>query len=35
MSGSEHFDQAAATWDLADRRVALAHEVAWLGERFT
>jgi len=28
MSGSEHFDQAAATWDLADRRVALAHAVA-------
>ncbi|MBL0210770.1 MAG: methyltransferase domain-containing protein [Holophagaceae bacterium] len=28
MSGTEHFDQAAATWDLADRRVALAHEVA-------
>jgi 2-polyprenyl-3-methyl-5-hydroxy-6-metoxy-1,4-benzoquinol methylase len=28
MSGNEHFDQAAATWDLADRRVALAHAVA-------
>ncbi len=28
MSGSEHFDQAAATWDLGDRRVALAHAVA-------
>jgi cyclopropane fatty-acyl-phospholipid synthase-like methyltransferase len=28
MSGSEHFDQAAATWDLADHRVALAHAVA-------
>lgn len=28
MSGTEHFDQAAATWDLADRRVALAHAVA-------
>jgi ubiquinone/menaquinone biosynthesis C-methylase UbiE len=28
MSGSEHFDQAAATWDLEDRRVALAHAVA-------
>jgi len=28
MSGSEHFDQASATWDLADRRVALAHAVA-------
>jgi tRNA (cmo5U34)-methyltransferase len=28
MSGSEHFDQAAATWDLADRRVLLAHAVA-------
>jgi len=27
MSGTEHFDQAAATWDLADRRVALAHAV--------
>lgn len=28
MSGTEHFDQAAATWDLADRRVGLAHAVA-------
>jgi len=28
MPGTEHFDQAAATWDLADRRVALAHAVA-------
>lgn len=28
MSGTEHFDQAAATWDLADRRVLLAHAVA-------
>ncbi len=28
MTGIEHFDQAAATWDLADRRVALAHAVA-------
>ena len=28
MSGNEHFDQAAVTWDLADRRVALAHAVA-------
>jgi len=28
MSGTEHFDQAAATWDLADRRVILAHAVA-------
>jgi tRNA (cmo5U34)-methyltransferase len=28
MSGNEHFDQAAATWDLTDRRVALAHAVA-------
>lgn len=28
MTGTEHFDQAAATWDLADRRVALAHAVA-------
>jgi 2-polyprenyl-3-methyl-5-hydroxy-6-metoxy-1,4-benzoquinol methylase len=28
MSGSDHFDQAAATWDLADRRVVLAHAVA-------
>ena len=28
MSGNEHFDQAAATWDLADHRVALAHAVA-------
>lgn len=28
MSGTEHFDQAAATWDLAERRVALAHAVA-------
>ncbi len=27
MSGTEHFDQAAATWDLAERRVALAHGV--------
>jgi len=28
MPGNEHFDQAAATWDLEDRRVALAHAVA-------
>jgi tRNA (cmo5U34)-methyltransferase len=28
MSGSEHFDRAAATWDLTDRRVVLAHAVA-------
>jgi 2-polyprenyl-3-methyl-5-hydroxy-6-metoxy-1,4-benzoquinol methylase len=28
MPGTEHFDQAAATWDLAERRVALAHAVA-------
>ena len=28
MSGTEHFDQAAATWDHADRRVLLAHAVA-------
>ena len=28
MPGTEHFDQAAPTWDLADRRVALAHGVA-------
>lgn len=28
MSGTEHFDQAAASWDLAERRVALAHAVA-------
>ncbi len=28
MSGTEHFDQAAATWDLTDRRVLLAHAVA-------
>jgi tRNA (cmo5U34)-methyltransferase len=28
MSGNGHFDRAAATWDLADRRVALAHAVA-------
>ena len=27
MSGTEHFDQAAATWDLTDRRVQLAHAV--------
>ena len=27
MTGTEHFDQAAASWDLADRRVALAHAV--------
>jgi 2-polyprenyl-3-methyl-5-hydroxy-6-metoxy-1,4-benzoquinol methylase len=27
MPGTEHFDQAAATWDLAERRVALAHAV--------
>ena len=27
MSGTEHFDQAAATWDLADRRVTLARDV--------
>jgi 2-polyprenyl-3-methyl-5-hydroxy-6-metoxy-1,4-benzoquinol methylase len=27
MPGTEHFDQAAATWDLADRRVLLAHTV--------
>ena len=28
MSGTEHFDQAAATWDLRDRRVLLARDVA-------
>lgn len=28
MSGIEHFDQAAATWDQTDRRVVLAHAVA-------
>lgn len=28
MAGTEHFDQAAASWDLAERRVALAHAVA-------
>lgn len=28
MSGTEHFDQAARTWDLEDRRVAMAHGVA-------
>lgn len=28
MAGTEHFDQAEATWDLAERRVALAHGVA-------
>ena len=28
MSGNKHFDQAAATWDLEDRRVALAHALA-------
>jgi len=28
MTGTEFFDQAARTWDLADRRVALAHAVA-------
>lgn len=28
MTDTEHFDQAAATWDLADRRVALAQGVA-------
>jgi len=28
MVGTEHFDQAAATWDLTERRVALAHAVA-------
>jgi tRNA (cmo5U34)-methyltransferase len=28
MSGSEHFDRAAAAWDLADRRVVLAHALA-------
>ena len=28
MSGTERFDQAAGTWDLANRRVALAHGVA-------
>ena len=27
MPGTEHFDQAAATWDLTERRVALAHAV--------
>ena len=27
MTGTEHFDQAAATWDLANRRVLLAHAV--------
>ena len=28
MPGNEHFDHAAATWDLEDRRVALAHALA-------
>jgi tRNA (cmo5U34)-methyltransferase len=28
MPENEHFDRAAATWDLRDRRVALAHAVA-------
>ena len=28
MSGTDHFDQAAPTWDLTDRRVQLAHAVA-------
>ncbi len=28
MSGTEHFDQAASTWDLVERRVQLAHAVA-------
>ena len=28
MAGTERFDQAAATWDLADRRVRLAQGVA-------
>ena len=28
MSETERFDQAAGTWDLGDRRVALAHGVA-------
>ncbi|MDP2876790.1 MAG: class I SAM-dependent methyltransferase [Holophaga sp.] len=28
MTGTEHFDQAAATWDLADRRVLLARAVS-------
>ena len=28
MAGSEYFDQAAVTWDLEDRRVALARAVA-------
>lgn len=28
MSGNEHFDRAAATWDLTDRRVVLAHALA-------
>ena len=28
MAGTEHFDQAAATWDQEDRRVALARDVA-------
>jgi len=27
MAGTEHFDQAASTWDRADRRVALAEAV--------
>jgi tRNA (cmo5U34)-methyltransferase len=27
VSGTEHFDQAAATWDLTERRVQLAHAV--------
>ncbi len=27
MAGTEHFDQAASTWDQADRRVALAEAV--------
>ena len=28
MTGTEHFDQAAPTWDLTERRVQLAHAVA-------
>jgi len=28
MTGTSHFDQSALTWDLAERRVALAHAVA-------
>jgi tRNA (cmo5U34)-methyltransferase len=28
MAGTEHFDKAAATWDLEQRRVALARSVA-------